>query len=42
MWPLYVAGEESGRYFWTARAVNLGHVENVLLLMISVGFALVD
>ena len=33
MWPLYVAREESGRYFCTARAVNPGHVENCLLLM---------
>ena len=33
MWPLSVAGAESGRYFWTVRDVNPGHVENCLLLM---------
>ena len=33
MLPLSVAGAESGKYCWTARAVNLGHVENCLLLM---------
>ena len=33
MWPLSVSGSESGRYFWTARAVNLGSVENCLLLI---------
>ena len=28
MCPLSVAGAECGRYFWTTRAVNPGHVEN--------------
>ena len=32
MCPLAVAGAKSERYFWTARAVNLGHVENKLFL----------
>ena len=30
---MYVACAESGRYFWTARAVKPGHVENSLLLI---------
>ena len=33
MWPLSVAGTESGRYFWIARAVNTGHVQNCVLLI---------
>ena len=33
MWTLSVAGADPGRKFWTARAVNLGHVENCLLLV---------
>ena len=33
MWPLSVAGAESGRYFWTDRAVKPGHVENCLVLI---------
>ena len=33
VWPLSVAGTESGRYFWTARSMNPGHVENCLLLI---------
>ena len=33
MWTSSVAGAESGRYFWTARAVKPGHVENCLLLI---------
>ena len=32
--PLSVAGAKSGRYFWTARAVNPGRVENCLLLIV--------
>ena len=31
--PLVCYCAESGRYFWTARAFNLGHVENCLLLI---------
>ena len=33
MWPLSVFGAESERYFWPARAVKPGHVENCLLLI---------
>ena len=33
MCPLSVAGAESGRYFWTARDVNPGHVEKRLLFI---------
>ena len=33
VWPFYVAGAASGRYFWTACAVKPFHVENCLLLM---------
>ena len=33
IWTLSVASAESGRYFWTARAVKPGHVENCLLLI---------
>ena len=33
MWLLSVSGEESGRYCWTVRDVNTGHVKNGLLLM---------
>ena len=31
MWPLSVAGEDSGRYFFTAFTVSPGHVTNWLL-----------
>ena len=31
--PLYVTVAEYGGYFWTDRAVNLGHVENCLLFI---------
>ena len=33
MCSLSVDGAESGRYFWTARAVNPGHVEKTLLFL---------
>ena len=33
MWPLSVAGAESGRCFCIERAVNPGHVEKSLLLI---------
>ena len=33
MCPLSVAGAKSGRYFWTACAVNPGHVEYCSLLI---------
>ena len=35
MCPLSVSGAESGRYFWTARSVNPGHVEKQLLMDFS-------
>ena len=31
--PLSVAGAESGRYVWTSRAMNTGHVEKYLLFI---------
>ena len=33
MWPLSVAGAESGIFFWIARTVDPGHVDHFLLLM---------
>ena len=33
MFPLSIAGAYSGRYFWTAHAVNPGHADNCLLLI---------
>ena len=33
VWPLYVAGDEYGRYLCTARNVNPVHVENWLFSM---------
>jgi hypothetical protein len=33
MWPLSVAGHESGRYLLTASAVSPGHVDNWLFLI---------
>ena len=40
MSPLSVAGAESWRYFWTARTVKPGHVENCLLLISFSSFCL--
>ena len=33
IWPLYVAGAESWRYFWTTQAVKPVHIEILFLLI---------
>ena len=39
MWPLSVAGEESGKYVWTACDVNPSHVDNFYLLIAFIRFS---